>query len=161
MGDEERDRYWREPNNALSADQRFVLDQVERLNRSDPYQRFTRRLDLKRVGMAGHSKGFVSQTCGTDTRFSACLNLDGVPALAERKNGFRQPFMTMRDGNDSPRTTPIYENLRNVGYDVLIRGAGHNSYLDLPLLDEFNYEIDPIRSRRIINAYMLAFFDTP
>ncbi len=158
--DEERDRYWSEADNLLSVDQRFVLDQLKRLGRSDPDNRFTGRLDLTHVGMAGHSKGFVSQTCGRDTRFKACLNLDGVPALAERECGFRQPFMTIRDGDDSPRTTTIYENLRNVGYDVLIRGAGHNSYLDLPLLAEFDYRIDPIRSRRIINAYMLAFFDT-
>ena len=158
--DEERDRYWSEAENLLSVDQRFVLDQIERLNRNDPDKRFTGRFDLERVGMAGHSKGFVSQTCGRDKRFKACLNLDGVPAMAERENGFRQPFMTMRDGDDSPRTTLIYENLRNVGYDVLIRGAGHNSYLDLPLLDGFRYKIDAVISRRIINAYMLAFFDT-
>ena len=158
--DEERDRYWSEAENLLSVDQRFVLDQLERLNRNDPDKRFTGRFDLNRVGLAGHSKGFVSQTCGRDKRFKACLNLDGVPAMAERENGLRQPFMTMRDGNDSPRTTLIYENLSNVGYDVLIRGAGHNSYLDLPLLDGFKYKIDAARSRRIINAYLLAFFDT-
>lgn len=158
--DEERDRYWSESDNLLSVDQRFVLDQLAQLSRDDPDKRFTGRLDMDHVGMAGHSKGFVSQTCGRDIRFKACLNLDGVPALTERENGFRQPFMTMRDGDDSPRTTTIYENLRTVGYDVLIRGSGHNSYLDLPLLAEFEYKIEALRSRRIINAYMLAFFDT-
>lgn len=158
--DEERDQYWRISNEQLSADQRFTLDQLERLNKRDPDNRFTRRLDLKHVGMIGHSQGFVSQTCGTDERFKACLNLDGVPALAERRNGLRQPFMTMRDGDDSPRATTIYENLRNVGYDVLIQGAGHNSYLDLPLVAAYKYKFDAVRAHRIINAYMLAFFDT-
>ena len=158
--DEERDQYWRTSNEQLSADERFVLDQLERLNIRDSDNRFRRRLDLKRVGMMGHSQGFVSQTCGTDERFKACLNLDGVPALAERRNGFRQPFMTLRDGDDSPRATIIYEHLRNVGYDVLIHGAGHNSYLDLPLVAAYKYKIDAARGHRLINAYMVAFFDT-
>lgn len=68
--------------------------------------------------------------------------------------------MTMRDGDDSPRATTIYENLRNVGYDVLIQGAGHNSYLDLPLVAAYKYKFDAARAHRLINAYMLAFFDT-
>jgi predicted dienelactone hydrolase len=158
--DEERDQYWRVPNEQLSADQRFVLDQLERLNMHDPDNRFTHQLDLKRVGMMGHSQGFVSQTCGTDERFKACLKLDGVPAMTERRNGLRQPYLTMRDGDDSPRATTIYERLRNVGYDILINGAGHNSYLDRPLAAAYKYKLDAVRAHRIVNAYMLAFFDT-
>jgi predicted dienelactone hydrolase len=157
--DEERDQYWRTSNEQLSADERFVLNQLERLNKNDPAKRFTHRLDLKDVGMMGHSQGFVSQTCGTDQRFTACLNLDGVPAMAERQKGLSQPIMTLRDGDDSPRATTIYEHLRNAGYDVLIRGAGHNSYLDLPLVAGYKYQIDASRAHRIINAYVLAFFD--
>ena len=158
--DEERDKYWSTSNDQLSADQRFVLNQIAQLNRLDPDKRFTHRLDLTKVGLIGHSQGFISQTCGTDRRFKACLNLDGVPALAERKNGLTQPYMTMRDGDDSPRATTIYEHLKNIGYDVLIHGAGHNSYVDLPILAGYKYQIDGVRSHRIINEYMLAFFDT-
>ena len=158
--DEERDQYWRPSFEQLSRDQRFTLDQLEQLNQGDPDERFTNRLDVKHVGMMGHSMGFVSQTCGVDGRFKACLNLDGVPALAERRNGLRQPFMTMRDGEDSPRATTIYENLRNVGYDVLIPGAGHNAYLDPPLVAAYNYKFDAVRAHRIIKSYLLAFFDT-
>lgn len=157
--DEERDKYWSRSNEQLSADQRFVLSQIEQLNRKDPDKRFNKRLDLKRVGMIGHSQGFISRTCGQDLRFKACINLDGVPELAERRNGIAQPFMTMRDGDDSPRATTIYDNLRNVAYDVVIRGAGHNSYLDLPLLAGYKYKIDAARSHQIINAFMLGFFD--
>lgn len=47
----------REPANAVNRplDVRFALDQVEKLNRDDPA--FKGRLDLQRVGMAGHSFG--------------------------------------------------------------------------------------------------------
>jgi hypothetical protein len=158
--DEERDQFWRTSYEQLSADQRFVLDQLERLNKSDSDKRLTHKLDLKHVGLMGHSQGFISPTCGRDDRFKACLNLEGVPEWAERKSGLRQPYMTMRDGDDSPRMTTIYANLRNVGYDLLIHGAGHNSYLDPPLVAAYKYKLDAARGRGIINAYMLAFFDT-
>lgn len=131
--DEVRDKYWRIGFEQLSADQKFTLDQLAKLNLHDPDGRFTKRLDLKHVGMMGHSMGFVSETCGVDLRFTACLNLEGVPQMNERRSGFRQPYMTMRDGDDSPRMTTVYTSVRNVAYDVLIKGAGHNSYQD-PLL---------------------------
>jgi hypothetical protein len=158
--DEERDRYWRTSFEQLSADQRFVLDQMTQLNGSDPDGRFTNRLDLKHVGFMGHSQGFVSETCGVDLRIKACLNLEGVPNLTERRNGLPQPFMTMRDGDDSPRMTTIYEQLKQPGYDILIHGAGHNSYLDTPIAAGYKYQLDPPRAHEVINAYMLAFFDT-
>ena len=158
--DEERDKYWRTSFEQLSADQRFAIDQLESLDKHDPAGRFTARLDLKHIGMMGHSQGFVSETCGVDDRIKACLNLEGVPNLTERRNGLPQPFMTMRDGDDSPRMTTIYENLRDVGYDILIHGAGHNSYLDDPIASSYKYSLKPDRARQIIDAYMLAFFDT-
>jgi hypothetical protein len=158
--DEVRDKYWRPGFEQLSADQRFTLDQLTKLNSQDPDRRFTRRLDLKHVGMMGHSMGFVSETCGVDLRFTACLNLEGVPEMNERRNGFRQPYMTMRDGDDSPRMTTIYSATRNVAYDVLIKGAGHNSYQDSLLAAGYKYKLDVSRGHQIIDAYMLAFFNT-
>jgi hypothetical protein len=67
--------------------------------------------------------------------------------------------MTIRDGDDSPRVTIIYENLRNVGYDVVIPGAGHNAYLDLPMANAYKYKLESARAHQIINAYMRSFFD--
>src|SRR3984957_11715443 len=42
---------------AWSADIGFALDQLERLNESDPSGKFRGRLDLQRVGVFGHSLG--------------------------------------------------------------------------------------------------------
>ena len=42
---------------AWSTDMGFALDQLERLNASDPTGRFLGRLDMQRVGVFGHSLG--------------------------------------------------------------------------------------------------------
>jgi predicted dienelactone hydrolase len=55
-----------------AADDRFILDQLERLNAADPASRFTGRLDLQAVGLLSHSlvrlkrKGSPQSPCTTD-----------------------------------------------------------------------------------------------
>jgi predicted dienelactone hydrolase len=159
--DEVRDAWWKPGDTYFSDDQRFVLDRLYSLARRDPEGRFTGRLDLRRVAMAGHSHGFLSATCGRDARFAACISLEGVPAMAERRSGFRQPFLAIRDDDASPRETPIYEHVRNVAYDVMIPGAGHNAFLDFPIQAalKLGYKLPAERSREIIRAYLFAFLD--
>ena len=60
------------------ADVKVVLD---RLPKSGPGSALASRLDLSRVGVAGHSMGGVmaGQFCVEDRRCKAGLNLDGIP----------------------------------------------------------------------------------
>ena len=69
-----------------SRDIRFVLDELERADRTATRLPFAGHLDLKRVGALGHSFGGVAaaKACQTDRRFTACLNQDGLAG--------RQPF---------------------------------------------------------------------
>ena len=69
-----------------ARDIRFVLDELERADRTATQLPFTGHLDLKRVGALGHSFGGVAaaKACQTDRRFTACLNQDGLAG--------RQPF---------------------------------------------------------------------
>lgn len=46
-----------ELNKVWVADAKFVLNQVEKLAKGDPNHRFTGRMDMKNVGMFGHSFG--------------------------------------------------------------------------------------------------------
>jgi len=66
---------------AWSADMGFALDQLQRLNASDPSGRFLGRLDMQRVGVFGHSLGGATalQFCHDDSRCKAGIDVDGAP----------------------------------------------------------------------------------
>ena len=65
----------------------FVLNQLTKLDNGDE-QAFVlkKRLDLNRVASMGHSAGGANATlaCQLDTRFRACLSLDGTDATSCR-----------------------------------------------------------------------------
>jgi predicted dienelactone hydrolase len=67
-----------------ARDIRFVLDELERANRTGTSGLpFAGHLDLERVGALGHSFGGVAaaQACQSDRRFKACLNEDGLAGM--------------------------------------------------------------------------------
>lgn len=65
-----------------TQDTRFVLDELERLNRGERPSLFAGRLDLNRIGIFGHSFGGTTagEVCVLDSRCKAVVNLDGPPA---------------------------------------------------------------------------------
>jgi hypothetical protein len=82
----DRLRWW-------ANDIRFVLDELTRANRnnrnaarstSSSALPFADRLDLERVGAFGHSAGgqAAATACQIDRRLRACLNQDGLSAMA-------------------------------------------------------------------------------
>lgn len=87
------------PTNRLaaiwSADTRFELDRLERLDAGDPPGRFRGRLDLRAVGVFGHSFGgaTAAQSCRDDPRFRAGVDLDGSPAGDVIDRGLDRPFL--------------------------------------------------------------------
>ena len=88
----------RDANAQLSlrtADARFVLDEIERLNRNDPDGLFTGRLDTERVGIFGHSFGgaVAAEACRTDARFKAGANYDGLLFGDVLEQGIGKPFL--------------------------------------------------------------------
>ncbi|WP_254635161.1 dienelactone hydrolase family protein [Paenibacillus sp. GbtcB18] len=84
-------------NEVWVNDVRFVLDQLEQLAAADPDQRFTGRMDMKRLGMFGHSFGGATtvQMLLSDPRVRAGINMDGS-LYGERRipaAGINKPFL--------------------------------------------------------------------
>jgi dienelactone hydrolase len=128
---------------AWSTDMGFALDQLERLNTSDPSGRFLGRLDMQRVGVFGHSLGGATalQFCHDDSRCKAGIDVDGAPLGRVIGEGVTQPFMFLMSDHESERdaeTRQIEVNIRSI-YDrlpsdrrlmIMIRGASHYMFSD-------------------------------
>jgi len=128
---------------AWSADMSFALEQLERLNASDPSGRFLGRLDLQRVGVFGHSLGGAEalQFCHDDSRCKAGIDMDGLPLGNVITDGVTRPFMFLLSdhrGEPEAETRPVEANIRSI-YDrlpgdrrleIVIRGANHFRFSD-------------------------------
>lgn len=132
---------------AWSGDMSFALDQLERLNASDPTGRFLGRLDMRRVGAFGHSLGGAEalQFCHDDSRCKASLDLDGAPWGSVVREGLTQPVMFLMSdhrGETDPENARITANLRSIfgrsaegrRLQIMIRGANHYLFSDDAIL---------------------------
>jgi dienelactone hydrolase len=126
---------------AWSSDMGFVLDQLERLNTSDPSGRFFGRLDMERIGVFGHSLGGATslQFCHDDTRCKAGIDLDGAPLGSVIAEGVTQPFMfLLSDHRNEPDAEAVTANIdsiynrlpRDRRLEIVIRGANHFGFSD-------------------------------
>lgn len=128
---------------AWTRDIGFVLDRLEELNASDASGRFTRRLDLTRAGVFGHSFGgaTAAQFCHDDARCKAGIDVDGQPFGSVVREGLHKPFMfLLSDHGDSSddASRQIQTNIQSI-YDrqplngrlrVSLVGASHFLFSD-------------------------------
>jgi hypothetical protein len=141
------------------ADTRFVLDELAKLasgGNPDAEHRTLPKglgaaLDLKKVGMFGHSLGgaTAAKAMAADRRIGAGINLDGSMFLANpaqhqdirglsaqlaRQLGGRA-FMTMthqgHDTHDDPSLAGFWSNLKGWRLLLTMRNAQHYTYTDL------------------------------
>ena len=160
----------------------FALDQLERLNASDPSGKFVGRLDLQRVGVFGHSLGGATalQFCHDDSRCKAGIDVDGAPLGSAAVEGVTQPFLfLLSDHSREPKeeTGPVEANIRSI-YDrlpndrrleIVIRGANHYRFgdgaeLQAPLLMGALHtlgimRLDGRRQVALTKHYISTFFD--
>jgi dienelactone hydrolase len=163
-----------------SGDAQFVVDQLDRLNSADPSGKFTGRLDMRRIGIFGHSFGGATalQFCHDDSRCKAGIDIDGAPYGSVVREGLTQPFLfLLSDHGDlsAPDSRAVFADIRSI-YDRLpngrlllaIRGANHFSFSDqillkshyvVRLLQLFQGGLDGRRGLTITTAYVHTFFD--
>src|SRR5947208_14494176 len=122
-----------------TADNSFVLDQLNELTRLAPGSPLAGHLDLQHVGIAGHSIGGATavQVMAADPRFKVGVDLDGKLFGAERNARLDRPFLWIQSG-----TTPTAEyadgrdhflaGLRDGGALLTVSGSIHTSFTDGP-----------------------------
>jgi hypothetical protein len=163
--EDQRYTYWLTEVLYISADQRFTLDKLTELGAAHGATQFANRLDMSRIAMIGHSRGFVSTTCAADRRIKACVNIEGDPDFPQRRAGLPQPFMTVRNPSDSfPSITAPFKAVHNPAYDIVVQDANHNSVTDLGLLGYRGAGSPDARAAAahrldIIVTYVTAFLD--
>lgn len=148
------------------ADIRFVVDELARLNSVEDASLLSGKLDLNRLGIAGHSMGgaVAGQTCLEDDRFQACANLDGFQWGDVVEGTIHQPFMLIYSEQFDHGTDYILGNLTNETYVFMIKGTKHMNFQDMPVVIPGTRviglagSISGTRSQRITNDYLLAFF---
>ncbi len=165
-----------------AADNRFVMDQLQKVNAADPSGRFTGRLDLNAIGVMGHSFGGASaaQTCHLDARCRAGVDLDGFPYGDVIQAGLHRPFLFMWSVPPSWQTPAQRAAAQQAGrdmstllghstgpiYQLTLVGARHFNFSDYavlyePLLKPMQMlgSIDGRRGLQITTDYVAAFFD--
>lgn len=166
-----------------TADTTFVVDQLQRLN-ADSSEAFAARMDLRRLGMFGHSFGGATalEFCHQDSRCKAALDMDGIPFGSVVPEGLSKPGMFLLSDHSremaDPESRPvlaeiqsIYKRLPNltVRLYVVIRTAIHFSFSDqilsnsqaaMGLLRLVGFGgLDGRRGLAISTDYVHTFFD--
>jgi len=155
-----------------TLDTRFVLDELERLNRGEQPSLFAGRLDLNHIGLFGHSLGGTTAgaVCLVDSRCQAAVSLDGpddkLVSGGSPDRPLKQPFMIMYSSENVGDADIRYNHVANQAYRLLIKGAKHQNFTDKslglvgPFLGPFFVgPIDGQRMETIMNRYLVAFFD--
>lgn len=158
-----------------AGDISFLLDKLTgpRGHGSAPFWKHSEMIDARRVGAAGHSLGgnAAGYAMGRDQRIRAGVNLDGSFFAPLPRSGLGRPFLLLgtKSGHmpDSADRTWPRDWRRLTGWKrwLTVEGAGHFSFIDLPVLGGQLGETDPSaplsgeRCGEITTAYVGAFFD--
>lgn len=125
------------------ADVKVVLD---RLPASGPGSHLAAKLDLSRLGVAGHSMGGVmaGQFCVEDRRCKAALNFDGIPQYGTMiDTPFPAPFLMVYSGRPGRlgASDYIYSHAAAKYYRVDVADTLHVDF------SEMNFWGGPLRQR--------------
>ena len=170
-----------------AADERFVLDRLTQLNSASQKQfALAGHLDLIHTAMMGHSAGadFAARACELDSRFTACVDLDGamapVEALPEYPDGktIQQPLLFLDAYHDEAHIFGTHEQKLAFfqkekdqlakcpagSYRVTLNPPGmvHGSFSDTYVLHAGNTPeqmAQALHNLALTQAYILAFLD--
>ena len=148
------------------ADVRVALD---RLPKTGPGSQLAARLDLSRLGAAGHSMGGVmaGQFCVEDRRCKAALNLDGIPQYgAMIDTPMPAPFLMVYSGRPgrAGASDYIYSRAASKYYRVDVADTLHIDFSEMnfwggPLQKRGAFgKLEPARALELTRLIARSFF---
>jgi pimeloyl-ACP methyl ester carboxylesterase len=149
-----------------TLDVKYVLDHLPKTGTAG---RLAAKLDLSRLGVAGHSMGGVAgaEFCAEDRRCKAALNLDGIPQYGTMiDTPMPAPFLMVysaRPGR-AGASDIIYKRSASKYYRVDVADTLHLDFTDMnvwggPLRERGAYgKIDPTRAALITRTVVRDFF---
>ena len=151
------------------ADLRFVSAELRRF--SEKGGPFSGRLDLKRIGVLGHSLGADTVMTGLrlQPEIKAAFLLDPIALSKDAIVGSDKPVMLVSEGREqwSDQECKLWNNLHGGKHAVLFRGADHFAPTDAVWLGAYLPELEtnpgnggPDRTIDAIRNYVAAFFDS-
>lgn len=149
-----------------TLDAKYALDH---LPHTGVASRIAAKLDLTRLGVAGHSMGGVAgaQFCVEDRRCQAALNLDGIPQYGTMiDTPMPAPFLMVYSGRAGRAGASdfIYRRSASKFYRVDVKDTMHLDFTDMnfwggPLRQRGAYgKIDPARAAEITRLVVRGFF---
>jgi dienelactone hydrolase len=138
-------------------DMEFLLDELTRLNRDDPF--FAGRLDLDRIGVYGCSYGgMVVETCRGDNRVK-CAALWDAMNVQLNSAGLQKPFLIALGESNMFYSEDqwLFSKAITNAIFLQIRGAQHQTGIDVAWTMDSPQGRGPALA---INACMVWFFDT-
>ena len=149
-----------------TRDARYVLDHLPNNGIAGT---IAAKLDLSRLGAAGHSMGGVAgaQLCVEDRRCKAALNLDGIPqygAMIDRP--MPAPLLMVYSGRAgrAGASDIIYQRSASKYYRVDVKDTLHLDFTDMnywggPLRERGAYgKIEPARAAEVTRMIVREFF---
>jgi dienelactone hydrolase len=162
---EKVDEFFSEAASLGAQDVAFVLREIEHLNTVDG--NLAGRLDLKRIGIFGHSLGgrIAGASAGSDQRIRAYVAMESVPPRDIRRAGM-DASIAMLMGEAFPpaaeaNVKEVVPRRRNDVVLVRLAGLTHNSVTDEPLVDTDDSVPDDSarRALTLTTRFLRSFFD--
>ena len=153
-----------------TQDTLFLINELEKIQVGETENLLTGRLDLESLGIFGQSFGGMTavKVCTLDDRCRAGISLDSGLAYDysfNQSQPLTQPFLFMLNQAAWYSRDQILDRLTGPVYVVGVQDTLHLDFTDLylfsPLVKYSSWlgPIDGSRMTRIINAYVLAFWD--
>jgi len=167
-------------------DIKFILDELEKINKHDSKNILTHRLNLNAIGIAGHSFGGMTahQLCSLDIRIKAGVDMDGA-LYGNFNRDVLIPFMFMHVEPEMlskqeleiwhiqeedylkyieeirANVAKISASLKNDAYIVKFTRGDHLTFSDCLLIKQVSKPtmLNPLRGIEITRALLVDFFD--